>query len=95
MANTPIENTEEIKPTPPTPAGLPVIVVDAGKVSRSSLKKLKRGRGKLMTELDEVVARVRQELGAEIEGREILPVALICQKKRGRKKRRGLLSFID
>lgn len=91
MANT---SAKKIEGTDQTPAQLPAIVVNLGKVSRSSLKKLRRGRGKLMTELDEVLAQVKHEIGSEAEGSEILPVVLVCQKKR-RKRRRGLLSLID
>ena len=91
MANT---SAKKIEGTDQTSAQVPAIVVNFGKVSRSSLKKLRRGRGKLMTELDEVLAQVKHEIGSEIEGREIVPVVLVCQKKR-RKRRRGLLSLID
>ena len=92
MANTTAAKSEE---NGPAPAQQPVIVIDVGKASRSSVKKLKRGRGKLMAEVNEVLAQVKHELAEETEGREIVPVALVYKKKRSRKTRRGLLSIFD
>jgi hypothetical protein len=63
------------------------IVMDVGKKRRRSIKRLKRGRGGLMGEIEQVVEDVRAEMGDAAEGREIIPVILIYER---RPKRRAL-----
>ncbi len=63
------------------------IVVDLGKTKRKAIKSLKRGRGKLMAEVDEVVATVAANLGAEAQGKELVPVVIVYRQRD--KKRRG------
>lgn len=91
MAKTTTEKSEDIIPAQ---VQQPAIVINMGKASRSSVKKLKRGRGKLIAEVNEVLAQVKLEL-EESDNREILPVAVVYKKKRSRKNRRGLLSIFD
>ncbi len=63
------------------------IVVDLGRTKRKAIKSLKRGRGKLMAEVDEALATVAANLGSEAQGKELIPVVLVYRKRD--KKRRG------
>lgn len=61
------------------------IIIDLGKKKRKRIKDLKRGRGRLMTEVAGVINEARMNLGSEAEGKEFIPVILIYRKKRKRK----------
>lgn len=76
-------------PTQPAAAPRPVIV-DLGKVKRKRIKALKAGRGPLLDEVSETLEAVRQQLGAEAEGRELLPVVILYRPKR---RKKGLFSL--
>lgn len=65
---------------------LPPIVLDLGKVKRKQIKKLKRGTGPLLGEVHEAIAGVHQELAAEAEGKELVPVVLLYERKRKKQK---------
>jgi len=60
------------------------VLVDLGKKRRKQIKQLKRGEGPLVAEVTEVLEHVRAELGADLDGKTILPVVLIYEKKRKR-----------
>jgi Family of unknown function (DUF6200) len=75
------ETTEEITP----------IVLKVGKRKRRVIKDLKRGRGRLMDEVEQTLEEVRVGLGAEGERKELVPVVLIYREKD--KKRKGLRLF--
>jgi hypothetical protein len=77
---------------PDTTAVSPPIVIDLGKQKRKRIKQLKRGRGKLVDRVNEVVAQVRAELGAEAAGKELVPVAVIF--RRNGKCRKGIFPFM-
>ena len=49
----------------------PPIVIDLGKQKKKRIKQLKKGRGRLVDRVNEVVAQVRAELGAEAAGKEL------------------------
>jgi len=68
------------------------VVIDMGKQRRKKLKDLKRGRGALMLEVGEALNEVRDRLGEEVLGKQLVPVVLIYQKQ-SKKKRRGGLSL--
>ena len=69
-------------PTEPTPP----IVLDLGKVRRKQVKRLKQGAGPLLEEVHEAVASVHHELGAEAKAQELVPVVLLYERKRKKKK---------
>lgn len=76
------------------PADGPVpVIVDLGKVKRKAAKRLKRGRGKLVDEIDQVIAEVKANLGEEAAGKELLPVIILYEKKRKKNKRRRVSLF--
>ncbi|MGE5233910.1 MAG: hypothetical protein ACM3OB_07350 [Acidobacteriota bacterium] len=62
------------------------IVVDLGKVGRKRVKQLKRGDGPLLEEVHQVIANVRESLGPEAAGRELVPVVMLYRRKRRRPK---------
>ena len=65
---------------------LPPIVLDLGKVKRKQIKRLKQGTGPLLDEVHEAIASVRDELADEAEGKELVPVVLLYERKRKKKK---------
>jgi cellobiose-specific phosphotransferase system component IIA len=64
------------------------IIVNAGKKRRKVIKSLKRGRGKLMNEVSQVIEEARSGLSGDTEAKEIVPIVVIYQKKS--KRKRGL-----
>jgi len=67
--------------------GIAPVVIDLGKTRRKRIKQLKRGQGPLREAVADVISQVQEELGAEAEGKELVPVVMIYQrrqKKRGR-----------
>ena len=62
------------------------IILNLGKKRKRALKELKRGRGRLMDEVEQAVEEVRAGLGAEASLKQIVPIVLIYRKKQ---KRRG------
>jgi len=69
------------------------VVIDLGKTRSKRIKRLKKGQGRLMDEVIEVLDEVTQELGSELEGKTLVPIVMIYQKKNGRKRRRIVLPF--
>jgi hypothetical protein len=70
----------------------PPIVIDLGKQKRKRIKQLKKGRGRLVDRVNEVVAQVRSQLGAEAQGKELVPVAVIF--RRDQKRSKGMFPFM-
>jgi hypothetical protein len=70
---------------------VPPIVVDLGKTKRSRIKDLKRGRGKLVDEVQDVMTRVRDDLGSSADGKQLIPIVIVYKRKtKKRRRRRGL-----
>ena len=67
------------------------IVLDMGKQKRKRVRELKTGEGKLMAQVMEAMEQVKDGLGKEAEGKELLPVIVIYQKKQ--KRSSGLFPF--
>ncbi|MBV8751715.1 MAG: hypothetical protein JO328_02530 [Hyphomicrobiales bacterium] len=72
------EQTEDIQP----------IVIELGKVGRGQIKDLKAGRGKLLHEVAEALAGVRDKLPDGIEGKRLVPIVFLYRKKSGKRWRR-------
>lgn len=72
---------------------VPPIIVDLGKVKSKRVKRLKRGQGVLMDEVDQAVAEVRHNLGPEHADRELVPVVMIYRKKKKKKNKDGMPRF--
>ncbi len=62
------------------------VVVTLGKQSRKRIRQLKRGRGKLIKEVSDVVEQVRAGFGQQGEDKVFVPVVLVYR----RRPRRGL-----
>jgi len=65
------------------------IVIDLGKKKRKQIRALKRGSGKLMDEVAEVLNQVRGDLGPDVELKHLVPVVMVYRQKD--KRRGGLL----
>lgn len=65
-------------------------VVDMGKEKRRRIRKLKRGRGRLAEEVDDIVTTFKDSLGEKADGKEFVPVVVIYRRKR---KRGGKSAF--
>jgi Family of unknown function (DUF6200) len=64
------------------------VIVPLGKKKKKVIKRLKRGEGKAMDEVMDVIEQVQANLGAQANGKAILPVVVIYSKKE--RKFRGL-----
>jgi hypothetical protein len=81
-----VEDTETTKAEMTQP-----IIIELGTKKAGNIKDLKKGKGKLWDEVLNVVEETRDMLGAEAEGKVLVPVIMIYQKKT---KRRGLEKLI-
>ncbi len=70
---------------------LPPVVMDLGKTKKKLIRALKKGEGELMEEVAAAVEAVRENLGAEAEGKVLTPVVIIYERKVRRKT--GLFPF--
>jgi hypothetical protein len=62
------------------------VIVDLGNKSKKAIKKLKRGSGKLMYEVEDAIEQVRSRLPDTDKGKQIIPVLVIYRQKRKRAK---------
>ena len=76
MTNLPNLTTldQQVKMTTP-------IVVNLGTQPRKRLRALKRGKGRLMKEVMDVTQQVHQELGAQAEGKILVPIIMVYSRK--------------
>ena len=58
------------------------VIVDLGKTSKKAIRKLKKGQGKLMDEVDDAIEQVRSHLPEADKNKPIVPVLVIYQRKR-------------
>ena len=58
------------------------IIVDLGKRKASRLQELKEGEGELWDEVLDVLEEVKEVLGKEADGKLMVPVVIIYEKKR-------------
>lgn len=61
--------------------GNPPIVLNLGKVNRKRVKQLKEGHGKLVDEVQEALEQIKASLGADAEGKELVPIVMVYEKK--------------
>ena len=62
------------------------VIIDLGKQRSKSIKELKNGEGELWQEVLEVADEVKEMLGAEAEGKVLIPVIMLYQEKPGRRR---------
>lgn len=60
------------------------VIVDLGKKKRKDIKRLKRGSGKAMDEVMDVIDQVQMSLGEQAADKIIVPVVVIYKKKNRR-----------
>ena len=82
-----VSSVAEARPRTPPP-----VIVDLGGKSRKAIKKLKKGRGKLMADVDQAIEEIRSRLPDDHKNGQIVPVLVIYRKKR-RRGTRGSLPF--
>jgi Family of unknown function (DUF6200) len=66
----------------------PPLIVNMGKQRRKRVKDLKRGRGRLVQTVQEVIEEVREELGADAKDKVLIPVVVLFERKQRKRKRR-------
>ena len=71
----------------------PPILVDLGKISGKVVRQFRQGRGRLVDEVHQILAESRKNLGAETAAKELVPIVLVYQKKRKRRKGGKLFPF--
>ena len=64
------------------------IILDLGKQTRKRIKRLKKGRGKLWFEVENVIVEVSTSFSDEPGGKIIVPIILVYRRKP--KRSRGL-----
>jgi hypothetical protein len=62
------------------------VIIDLGKQRSKLIKELKKGEGELWDEILEVADEVKEMLGAEAEGKILIPVVMLYQEKLGRRR---------
>jgi hypothetical protein len=67
------------------------IIIDLGKRKAKVIKDLKKGKGKVWEDLFTIVEEVKEGLGDEANGKVVLPVVIIYQKKIKRRSLNRLL----
>ena len=60
------------------------IIVSLGKKKQKTIKRLKRGKGPAMAEVMDVMDQVQSTLGAQAEGKILVPVVVIYGQKQRR-----------
>ena len=62
------------------------VIIDLGSRKSKILKELKKGEGKLWEEVQGVVESVQDKLGEKTDGKVVIPVVMIYEKKRKRQR---------
>lgn len=62
------------------------VIIDLGKRRSKSIRELKEGEGELWDEVLEVADEVKEMLGAEAEGKVLVPIIMLYQEKAGRRR---------
>ena len=69
------------------------IIINLGKRKRKRIKELLNGRGKLLDEVEDVIAEAASLLDEELDGKVVLPIVLVYRRKPKRKKLRGMFGL--
>lgn len=67
------------------------IIIDLGKQKSKKLKALKKGDGELWDEIFDVMEEVKEMLGDEADGKMMVPIVMIYEKKSKRSQVERLL----
>ncbi|NWF69878.1 MAG: hypothetical protein HXY40_12405 [Chloroflexi bacterium] len=63
------------------------VIVSLGKKKRKAIKRLKRGKGRAMDDVLDVIEQVQMNLGEQAAGKIILPVIVVYRQKERRFRR--------
>jgi len=69
----------------------PPIIVDLGKTSRKRIRQLKKGRGKLLDDVQDVLNEVTASLGEQADDKQLVPMVLLYRAKRKKGNRGGII----
>jgi len=67
------------------------IIIDLGRQKAKNLKEFKKGEGKIWEDVKAVLEKVQGELGETAEGKVIIPVVMIFEKKQRRPRLERLI----
>lgn len=62
------------------------VIIDLGKQRSKLIKELKRGEGELWDEVFEVADEVKEMLGAEADGKILIPIVMVYREKARRRR---------
>ena len=71
------------------------IIIDLGRQKSQKLKDLKEGEGELWDEVLEVIEEAKEMLGAEAEGKLLMPLILIYEKRQTPRLEKLLFPLAD
>ena len=80
-----LEEMEEVGIEVTTP-----VIIGMGKTKKKHIKRLKKGKGRLMDEVVDVLDEVAEELGDDLDGKVMVPIIIVYKEK---KKKRSRLRF--
>ncbi len=67
------------------------IIIDLGREKAKKLKEFKKGEGNLWEDVEAVLEKVQEELGEKAEGKVIVPVVMIFERKQKRPRLERLI----
>lgn len=67
----------------------PPLIVNMGKQRRKRIKDFKRGRGKLVRTVQEVLEEVRDQLGPDAKDKLLVPIVVLFERKQRKRRRKG------
>lgn len=82
----PVSEAVEAKPGSASATTTAPVIVDLGKKKRKVLRALKKGRGKLMSEVLETVQQVEASMGDDAAGKVLVPIVVIYREKKRRSR---------
>ena len=62
------------------------VIIDLGKQRPKTIKEFKKGEGELWEEILDVAEEVKEMLGAEAEGKVLVPIIMLYQEKSRRRR---------
>lgn len=62
------------------------VIIDLGKQRSKLIKELKKGEGELWDEVFEVADEVKEMLGADADGKVLIPIVMVYREKAGRRR---------
>jgi hypothetical protein len=71
------------------------VILDLGKTKRKNIKKLKKGQGKLLGDVEDAMKEVTTALGDQVDDKHIVPVVLVYRKKTKKSRGGGLFPIFS